>query len=142
MRHVLASMLLALVTGLVACAGSEARGPDLLFDSARADVHKFKGEDGRDIGLVNTTHRVVWDYERGYSRFAADREIVWGPLASFPDGELASMQAKAPHPTGDGVGSTSSAMSVGAGGSRGFWLCTCCYFRVDKTCGCLDCRDW
>jgi hypothetical protein len=132
-------MLLALITGLVACGGSEARGPDPLFDTARSDVSSFKGEDGRDIGLVNTTHGVLWDYEHGYSRFGANREVVWGPLASFPDGELASMQATdVPQSKGDGVGSTSMAMISGGGG--GGTVCTCCYVRIDGTCGCLECR--
>jgi hypothetical protein len=150
MRHVLASTILALIIGLVACGGSEAPVPNHLFDTARSDVQKFKGEDGRDLGLVNTTHRVVWDFEHGYSRFGADRNVVWGPLASFPEGELASMEASdIPPSTGDGIGQTSSALSggtgggaVGGGSGTSHTVCTCCFVRSDKTCGCFECRSY
>lgn len=137
-------MFLALITCLAACGGSESRGPDPLFDIARSDVHNFKSDDGRDLGLVNTTHGVLWDYEHGYSRFDANREIVWGPLASIPDGERASMQsADAQQSTADGVGATSpSWFRIGGGGGIGTTVCTCCYVRINGTCGCLDCRTY
>ncbi len=140
MRHVLVSAFLALITCLVACGGSsESRGPDPLFDTARSDVHNFKGDDGRDLGLVNTTHSVLWDYEHGYSRFGANKEIVWGPLASIPEAELASMQSTdVPQAPVNGV--NASWFSRGGGGTGGT-VCTCCYVRIDGTCGCLECRS-
>lgn len=152
MRHALSAMLLALVTLFVACGGSETRGADP-FDTARSDVQKFKGEDGREIGLVNTTYRVVWDYQHGYSRFGADRDIVWGPLPAIPDAELSSMQStdvSSSSSSSDGVGQTSSALTVGhggtggtvGGGTVGYTTCTCCYVRIDGTCGCLECHSY
>lgn len=141
MRHVLATALLALITCLAACGGSEARGPDPLFDTARSDVSSFKGDDGRDLGLVNTTHSVLWDYEHGYSRFGANHEIVWGPLVSIPEAELASMQSTGgPQSPVDGDVKTSW-FSRGGGGDTGGTVCTCCYVRIDGTCGCLECRS-
>jgi hypothetical protein len=145
MRLSLASILLALLTMLVACGSSEARGPDRLFDTARGDVQKFQGEDGRELGLVNTTYRVAWDFEHGYSRFGADKKVVWGPLASFPEAELASIEAKdVPQSPGDGIGQTSSPITVGGGtvkGGTGTTICTCCFVRKDGTCGCLECTS-
>jgi hypothetical protein len=145
MRNALVVMLLGLVTCLVACGGSEPRASDDLFDKSRSDVTAFEDDHGRALGLVNTTHGVLWDYEQGYSRFGADKEIVWGPLASIPDGELASMESRdALQSRGDvavtaiSVG-TGSGTTVGTGTKKSTTVCTCCYVRLDKTCGCLEC---
>ena len=148
MRNALASILLALLTALVACSGSEARGPDRLFDTSRSDVKKFKGDDGRELGLVNTTYHLLWDYEHGYSRFGEDHAIVWGPVANIPEADLQSIESKEAAPGSTcGVGQTSSALTYGGGGGTGLGgghnvtVCSCCYVRLDGTCGCLLCTS-
>ena len=117
-------VLFCLAISLVACAGEQA--PDVLFDSARADVVPLRA-DGEQIGLVNTTHNVVLDYEHGYSRFGADNEVIWGPLDSFPAGELERCE-------------TEEAAVVGVSALRKSPECSCCYVRLDGTCGCYLCR--
>jgi hypothetical protein len=143
MRNALVATLLALVTCLVACGGSEPRASNDLFDESRSDVTTFAGEDGHALGLVNTTHGVLWDYEQGYSRFGSDKEIVWGPLASIPEGELASMESTDELQSRGDVGITMINTNPGGGVSTGTTksttVCTCCYVRIDKTCGCLEC---
>ncbi len=134
MRLLFASMLVALAAAVSACGGPRSEAsPDFLFDTTRSDVSAFKGPDGAQLGVVNTTYRIVWDYEHGYSRFGADNQVIWGPLASIPESELQSL-------AGDGLEVSEDALRRGGSGGT---VCTCCYWYIDGSgCGCYECRSY
>ncbi len=153
MRLVLTSSLIALATALAACGGPEAseRSADALFDTTRSDVAPLRADDGAELGLINTTHGVVWDYARGYSRFGADNQVAWGPQATFPAAELEELLARDALRSIDGAETSEQAATrggvggvggVGGGGGLGATWCKCCYWRLDGTCGCYECYSY
>ena len=62
--------------------------------SATSEGQITRSADGTQLGLVNTSHRLVWDYQAGYSRFGSDDQLVWGPTKTFPAEELATLEAQ------------------------------------------------
>ena len=116
--------LIAFLFAICATACVAEQTPESLFDTARSDVAPLNG-DGVQLGLVNMTHNVVWDFAHGYSRFGADHQVSGGPLASFPASELPQLQAPE---SGDSGRST-----------RRGTVCVCVWYRHDGTCGWLDC---
>ncbi len=120
--------LLTLFTLLFASACTGEETPESLFDPARTDVVPLDG-DGVQIGLVNTTHNIVWDYAHGYSRFGADHQVIWGPLASVPANELAQCEEQ-------------DSADHGASSQRSGTVCVCAGWSYDGRCYWLECASY
>ncbi|MFO0726624.1 MAG: hypothetical protein U1E65_22750 [Myxococcota bacterium] len=136
------SLAFATIIALAACGGPSTTGhsPDFLFETSRSDVVPYKAADGTQLGLVNTSHRLVWDYQAGYSRFGSDDQLVWGPTKTFPAEELATLEAQS---MDENEVAAQALINTGGGhrggGGVGGTVCTCCYTRIDGTCGCYEC---
>jgi len=70
-----------------------------LFDEGRPDVVMARDEAGVAIGLVNTTHGLVWIYQRGFAQVDSEGKTLWGFRPEIPEHVLlAVVEDAADHP--------------------------------------------